>query len=111
MSGQEDELRRYLAREALPAAVERPGVLGAHFGVADRTGSEIVTEEKKVRGSGTLVPGWVILVEGISGALVEAAAELGLAVTTLHGRGASDPIEIGIYRLETSRAKTAFAAA
>lgn len=111
MSGQEDELRRYLAREALPAAVERPGVLGAHFGVADRTGSEIVTEEKKVRGSGTLVPGWVILVEGISAALVEAAAEPALAVTTLRGRGASDPIEIGIYRLETSRAKTAFAAA
>lgn len=106
----EDELRRYLAREALPAVVDRPGVLGVHFGVADRSGSEIVTEEKKVRASVTLVPGWVILLEGISVAAVEQAAEPALAVAALRGRGAADPIEQGVYRLESSRAKTAFTA-
>lgn len=109
MSGQEDECRRYLAREALPAVVDRPGTVGAHFGVADRSGSEIVTEEKKARGTATIVPGWIILVEGISAAALEQAAEPPLGVGALRAHGAANPIECGVYRLEYSRAKTAFA--
>ncbi len=109
MTGQEDNCRRYLAREALSAAVERPGVVGAHFGVADRSGSEIVTEEKKARGSATLVPGWIILLEGISAAALEKAAKSVLGLDALRSHGAADPIEQGVYRLECSSVKTAFA--
>ncbi len=108
--GQEEVLHRYLRREALPIIFERPGVLGAHLGVANRSGSEIITEEKKVRGSVTLVPGWVILVEGISAAGIESAAEPELGIPGLRSHGAADDIQCGIYRLETSRVKTAFAA-
>ena len=108
MPGQEDNCRRYLAREALPAVVDRPGTIGAHFGVADRSGSEIVTEEKKARGSATLVPGWIILLEGISPAALEKAAKPVLGLDALRSQGAVDPIERGVYRLEYSLAKTAF---
>lgn len=110
MSGREEELRRYLAREALPAVFERVGVVGAHFGTADRSSSEIMTEERKARGSVTLVPGWVILIEGVSGVAVESAAEPELAPAALQGHGALDQTERGLYRLELSRVKTAFIA-
>jgi hypothetical protein len=108
MSGREEELHRYLAREALPTVLQRVGVVGAHFGTADRPGSEIMTEEAKARGNLALVPGWVILVEGVSGPLVESAAEPELAPAALQGHGAADRINCGLYRLEVSRAKTAF---
>lgn len=110
MSDREDDLRRYLAREALPVVADRPGILGAHFGVADRGGSEIVTEERKARGSVTLVPGWVILLEGISVSAVEAATEPLVTCDALHGHGAADSIAQGVYRLESSRAKATVAA-
>lgn len=106
--GQEDTCRRYLAREALPSVVVRPGTVGAHFGVADRRGSEIVTEEKKARGSATLVPGWTILLEGISPAVLEKATEPILGLDALRDHGAVDPIERGVYRLEYALAKAAF---
>jgi hypothetical protein len=95
--GQEDRLARFLADAALPELFDQPGVVGAHFGVADRSGSEIVTAERKARGNVTLVPGWVILVEGVSRDAVEAAAR-GLAGLGAHG--AHGPLEHGTYRLE-----------
>ena len=107
--GEEDNCRRFLTREALPAIVQRPGLVGGHLGVADRSGSEIVTEEKKAREGTTLVPGWIILLEGISAAALEKAAEPLLGVEPLRTHGAVDPIERGVYRLEYSCAKTAFA--
>jgi hypothetical protein len=106
IEGQEEVLRRYL-RESLPVVFDRPGVLGAHFGTADRSRSEIMTEERRARGTLTLVPGWVILVEGISAAAVEAAADPELGIPALRGHGATEDIQRGIYRLEASRAKTA----
>lgn len=105
--GGEEELGRYLALEALPAVCARVGVVGAHFGTADRPGSEIMTEERKARAGPTLVPGWVVLVEGVSGAALEAAVEPDLAPASLRDHGAADRIERGLYRLELSRAKTA----
>ena len=96
--GQEARLARFLG-EAVPALFDRPGVVGAHYGVADRSGSEIVTVERKGRGNATLVPGWVILLEGVSRAAVEEAAK-GLA--GLQEQGADGPLEQGTYRLECS---------
>jgi len=72
-------------------------VVGAHFGVADRSGSEIVTAERKARGNVTLVPGWVILVEGVSRDAIEAAAR---GLTGLDAHGGHGPLEQGTYRLE-----------
>jgi len=108
--GQEESLLRYLRREALPSVFERAGVLGAHFGVADRSGSEIMTEERKARGIHTLVPGLVILVEGISAAGLQAAVEPALGKADLQSHGAAGDVQWGLYRLECSRTKTAFTA-
>ena len=108
--GQEEVLHHYLRREALPSVFERAGVLGAHFGVADRSGSEIITEERKARGIHTLVPGLVILVEGISAAALQEAVEPALGKAELQSHGAADDIQWGLYRLECSRTKTAFTA-
>ena len=108
--GQEENLHRYLRREALPSVCERAGVLGAHFGVADRSGSEVMTEERKARGAHTLVPGLVVLVEGISAPAIQAAVEPALGRPELGSHGARDDVQWGLYRLECSRAKTAFTA-
>jgi hypothetical protein len=94
--GQEETLTRFLD-EALPKLFDEPGIVGAHFGVADRSGSAIVTAERKARGDATLVPGWVVLLEGVSAAAVEEAAR-GLAA--LEDCGVQGPLEKGTYRLE-----------
>jgi hypothetical protein len=52
----------------------------------------------------------VILVEGITAGAVEAAAEPELGIHALQSHGAAHDIQCGIYRLETSRVKTAFSA-
>lgn len=104
VQGHEERLLRYL-REALPIVFGRPGVVGAHVGVSDRVGSEIMTEERKTRGSITQVPGWVVLLEGVSGAVLESAAQDGLDRAVLEAHGARQPVEQGTYRLECSLAR------
>jgi hypothetical protein len=94
--GQEQDLRHFLG-ETLPTLFDRPGIVGAHFGVADRGGSEIVTAERRARGNVTLVPGWVILLEGVSGTAVDEAAR---RLAALVDHGAQGPLEQGTYRLE-----------
>ena len=94
--GHEERLARFL-NDAVPELFDQPGVVGAHFGVADRSGSEIVTAERKARGNATLVPGWVVLLEGVSGVAVEDAAR---ALAALEAHGAQGPPERGTYRLE-----------
>jgi len=103
VAGQEERLAHFLANEALPKLFDQPGVVGAHFGVADRPGSEIVTAERKERGSATLVPGWVLLIEGVSQAAVEEAAR---GLSGLDARGAQGPLAEGTYRLECCLSRT-----
>ncbi len=97
--GMEEGLGHFLADEALPKLFDRPGVVGAHFGVADRSGSEIATTERKARGDLTRVPGWVILLEAVS---VSAATEASRELDALEAHGAQGPLEQATYRLECS---------
>lgn len=101
--GREGDCRRYLADHALPATYRGVGVVGTHLGVTDQSISAVDTEEKKIRGAAPRVPGWVVLVEGISAASLQRAAADALSDEALRGNGARDPIEGGIYRLECSR--------
>ena len=48
----------------LAALAGQPGVAGAHLLVADPQASALETAERKARGSATLVPRWIVLVEG-----------------------------------------------
>ena len=98
----EEGLGRFLADEALPKLFDRPGVGGVHFGVADRSGSEIVTTERKARGDLTHVPGWVILLEAVS---VSAAVETSPELAALEVHGVQGPPEQATYRLECSLAR------
>jgi hypothetical protein len=61
-----------------------------------RSGSDPLTEERKVQCSTRLVPGWVILIEGISAASVERAVEPALALEMLRSHGAQGKILRGV---------------
>ncbi len=100
--GMEGGLVRFLSDEVLPKLFDRPGVVGVHFGVADRSGSEIATTERKARGDLTRVPGWVVLLETVS---VSAAAEASRVLAALEAHGAQGPLEQATYRLECSLAR------
>ena len=78
-------------RKQLIAAVEKPGVCGVHYCIADREGSGIQTEEKKGRPA-VGVPPFVVMVEGGGDrAQLEAAcAEIRF----------EQPVERGLYQLQ-----------
>ena len=100
--GAEDALAHFLADQVLPKIFDRSGILGVHFGIADRPSSEIVTTERKARGDLTRVPGWVFLLEGVSeSAVLEAGGDL----AAIEARGAQGPVARTVYRLECSLAR------
>lgn len=101
--GLEDGCRRYLADTAVPTAYLGVGVVGVHFGVTDQASSAVDTAERTIRGGTQRLPGWVVLVEGVSAAWLQQAASGVLSDATLRGHGAIDPVERGVYRLECSR--------
>jgi hypothetical protein len=100
--GAEGALGRFLADQALPTIFDRAGIVGVHFGVADRPSSQIVTTERRARGDLTRVPGWVILLEAVSApAVLEACGDL----AALEAHGAQGPVARAVYRLECSLAR------
>jgi len=105
--GSEGELRGHLVRAALPALLERVGVLGAHLGWTDADGSRLETAEKRARGNPTDIPPWVLLVEGISAAHLRPALDEILNDAVWLEHGAAAPPLTGIYRLEATRLKSA----
>ena len=91
----------------LPPLAYRKGVAGVHLGIADRVASSVETAEKRVRAEATLVPSWVVLIEGNGVPEVDAAcAEL---MPALAAAGA-DAMEQSRYRLEFTRLKTPWSA-
>ena len=54
------------AAALLPPLVYRKGVAGVHLCLADDAASSIETAERKVRADATLVPSWIVLIEGNS---------------------------------------------
>jgi hypothetical protein len=82
--------------EKLARLVERPGVCGVHYCIADRAASGIETEEKKARPK-IAVPGWVVMVEGF--------AERATLEVACRGLALQEPVERGLYQLQYSRSK------
>lgn len=93
-----DELDRYLAQEALPRAVERPDVVGAHLLVADKSASTIVPVERQ--GRPTVVPNWIVLIEGVSLEAVNHVSDAELADRALSGHGCASGVERDSYSLQ-----------
>jgi hypothetical protein len=99
-----EEIFSHFLEVTLRKLFDEPGIVGAHFGVADRTGSAIVTAERKARGDATLVPGWVILLEGVSATVVDEAAQ---GLTALKEYTVPGTMEQSIYRLECALSRAA----
>ena len=96
-------LARHLADVALPAIVETPEVVGAHYFVADMPASTYVSAERRDRP--TEVPGWIVMVEGVSVAGIQAAADRHLSEAALIGHGAIGPFARGTYQQQISISK------
>jgi len=96
VAGRDAELSDHIT-QALPGIVAMAEVLGAHLCVADVAASTIQTTERKSHGAA--VPDWLVMIEGVSAAGVNAAADK--MMEGLAQRGAN-AIERGLYQLEIS---------
>lgn len=93
-----------LLNERLPKVLERPGIVGAHLCLADKSASSVQTEEKKGRPA-ALAPGWVVLVEGgASRERLERAVDKLFDERSLAAAGARD-LHRGAYVLQVSLSK------
>ena len=99
----EAKVARELRQQLLPVIVDLPGVAGVHLCRADEAGSAIETVEKAARDSATLIPHWILMVEGISARAVEDAAKQVTAM--LAQRPAVHDLRQDVYLLEYQRCK------
>jgi len=84
----------------MPPLAERKGISGVHLCLADEDISKIDTAEKKTRADGTLVPTWIVLIEGSVVADVQAAGDvLASALRAMPGAAVS-AIQTSIYQHE-----------
>jgi hypothetical protein len=99
----EAKVARELRQQLLPVIVDLPGVAGVHLCRADEAGSAIETVEKAARDSATLIPHWILMVEGISARAVEDAAK---QVTAMLAQWpAVHDLRQDVYLLEYQRCK------
>lgn len=95
-----DRVAARFADDVLPAIAARPGITGAHLCLADETVSSVATVESVARGTPTLVPAWIVLIEGVSAAHVRAGGEwinAGLSGVTL-----TVGLDTALYQLENA---------
>lgn len=97
--GREEELRAWLTGTMLPALIERPGIVGAHFCEADLAATRVRTEERKLRDREDDAARWVVLVEGTESETVEAACQDHLSPEALGRRGAAPETALAVYCL------------
>ena len=96
--GGDGKLARYLTQEALPRAVELPDIVGAHLLIADQSASTVVPLERQ--GRPTVIPNWIVLIEGVSLEAVNGVGDTQLADRTLHEHGCAGEVERGTYNLQ-----------
>lgn len=100
----EVRLAGYLIEEALPRLATMPELVGAHWLVVDRATSTIVPLERQ--GRPTLVPNWIVVVEGFSSDAVERACDALLGNNVLVEHGCASAIERETYSLQLVVSKT-----
>jgi hypothetical protein len=96
-----------LVGHILPPLSLRNGISGVHLCIADEAISKVETNEKKARADTTLVPTWIVLIEGNAVGDLRAAEHA--LVPQLEQLGATAP-EIAVYALEFTRLKTPWSA-
>jgi hypothetical protein len=98
-AGRADELRAWLTGTALPEAMERRRLVGAHLCEADVEATTVKTEEKKLREHPDALARWILLLEAITPEAAESAGRDFLGSDGLGRRGAAADITTGLYRL------------
>jgi hypothetical protein len=96
--GQGDGAGRWLA-ETMPALVERPGVLGAHYLEGDLAASRTETEEKRLRAGNDAIADRVVLVGGYDADALDEVRCTVLGPAALAEQGAEELQHAAIYRL------------
>jgi hypothetical protein len=105
--GGEEQLERFLVREALPRVAARADATGAHLLVADQAASAMVPVERQ--GRPTVIPNWIVVIEGVSLDAVNVACDAELPAERLRDRGCAEVtardtycLQIMVSRPETS---------
>ena len=93
-SGRAADLDRF-ACDKLREAAAMPGVVGAHFCIADMAASQMVPVERQ--GRPTAIPAWMLLLEGITVEALQAAADQHFSSDSLCAHGAGAFIERDVY--------------
>ena len=105
------EHRAALLRQFVPDLLARAGVAGVHVLTADAEASGVATAEQKARGVANAVPRWVLLLEGWGDeAEFASLAKAELAGEKLTALGGEGPFDLGLYRHQITRTKTAWSA-
>ena len=86
------------SERVLPAIASRAGISGAHLCRADEAASAVVTAERSARSTPTLVPAWIVLIEGVGVSAVKSGAEM--ISTAFADTKQSPAADTAIYRLE-----------
>ncbi len=107
-AGREAELGGYL-REALPRAAAVPGMVAAHFCIADQAASTLVPEERK--GRPTIIPNWIVILEGVSPEVLDKACDEQLAGKALQEHGCAGAVERETYTVQFTVSKPLFSPA
>jgi hypothetical protein len=81
----DDKLNRHFAEDAFPRLAAVPEIVGVHLLVADQSASTMVPVERK--GRPTIIPNWIIVLEGISIAALDSACDTHLAPAALRAHG------------------------
>ncbi len=109
--GGETVHREALLRRFIPDLLDKPGVAGVHWLVADDEASGVATAEQKARGVANAVPRRVLLLEGWGDeADCVALAKQALSSAVLDAVGGEGPYSLGLYRHQITRTKTAWSA-
>ncbi|CAM5773324.1 hypothetical protein [Bosea minatitlanensis] len=109
--GRDREHREALTRRFVPDLLDRPGVAGVHWLVADAEASGVATAEQEARGVANAVPRRVLLLEGWGDeADFAALAKEALSPAALDAIGGEGPSSLGLYRHQITRTKTAWSA-
>ena len=104
-----DRHRGELSGRLLPEIAGWRGVAGAHLLIADAAASAVDNAERKARGEANRIPRWIVLIEGW-GDEAPFAALCRETVSERLARLGAGAVQFGLYRLQASRAKTAWAA-
>ena len=91
-------LRAWLCEDLFPRIVTQRGIVGAHLLRGDEAASRTPTEEKAMRDRPDDISAWVVFVEGLEAADLQALRADALGDAALRAHGVTG-IAAGLYRL------------